>query len=316
MSLARARFANLGMLSTALTVAFLLLPPFLQSHAGGEGSGGGGTLVCFSDSTDQSQIDNLKVAEPLAKDGTIVDPFRASTMYKVIPDSMLGNIISIESLELVQAKKMASKKMVQKVPELYNPLLLPALNPPVNLETPPTRDLTLLSTAADLYINRFSTNLPQMVASYRFASQILNIESLKPLTPGELEHTIQDFITVTMEPPPKNCVVSSIMVQKGYGLHATWQVDERLFYHPMHTFMSQMTTLLHERAYWMYRAPLVKGDVDANYVGRFVEELLGANTSSFWILQSYQQLVPLGGTLVRDRNNKIGGITAQIKMNK
>lgn len=312
MSLAVARFANFGILSTVLTAALLLLPP-LQAHAGGEGSGGGGTLVCFSATTDQNQIDNLKIAEPPAKDGMVVDAFRASTMYKIIPNSMLGDIISIESLELVQAKKLATKKMAQDVPELYNPLLLPTLNQPVNLETPPTKDLQLISTAADLYINRFSTSVPQMIASYRLASQILNSESLKPLTAGELEHTVQDFITVTMDPPPKNCVISSIMVQKGYGIHATWQVDERLFYHTAHTFMSQVTTVLHERAYWMYRAPLVKGDVDANYVGRFVEELLGANTSSFWIFQSYQQLVPLGGTLVRDPNNKVGGVNAQIK---
>lgn len=198
---------------TILTITNTFAKSRLNRSFGEWGSGGGNSVVCFFDTLDTPNI--LKTITE--NDNTI-------------PDEYLSYIESIEMYDLYEAKKKrglsAAKPEIIEIGEnekIYN------------------------------YIDRLGKRYKGRV---ELMSRLLDYG--KELIPDSQfvfhEFAVEyqnDLGSVTL--PNNNCIISTMAAQVNESDYFMVHIDERLYNHPMHSYQSRATLILHELVYGVFR---------------------------------------------------------------
>jgi hypothetical protein len=197
-----------------VTVSTLLAPGLLWAD-GGNGSGGGNSVVCFSDEATASRV-------------------RANQSQILGGD--LGKITKIEAYDLYLAENSMD-------------LGGHKLSPIPFADALPTREYSeMLARRFDLYLPQVSELIREGLAN--FPDSQINI------SPIGLKRIIDE--NDVSEPNAGNCVVATMAAQFRIGQKIFLNIDERLFYHPLHSALSRGVIIAHEAIYSTVRYPGIR----------------------------------------------------------
>ena len=172
-----------------------------------------------------------------------------------IPDEALAEIDSIRMLDLNDTLAMQNS----------NDFIIDEHTSVVKKIIPPSQDLVQISASDwakdpigsasalenefDRYVGRYREAIPPIYQALIWAQAQIPMSNLEmqnaPIEQMDDFHSLYRF--------PENCVVSTLFNQEREGSTGAWQADARLFFHPKHPFLSQVTGLIHERVYYLGR---------------------------------------------------------------
>jgi len=244
-----------------------LIATTVFANAGSRGGGNG--VVCFA---------NPAIAQSL----TVRNPSTGGVVYyKSIPDDVqiLSNIVGIEmfDLYLVDHVTTVDKKKTSLISLLSN-----------------QKKVSLPAQVADLeqeyshIISRYKEAMP------RAYEELNGMQDVLALNKAVMYHPLNPVYDVDVEQLgvlPTNCILATIAEQKGDDFNASWAVDERLFWNPLNSKLSQVVTLLHERSYMLARSK-ERVDLTSNNAIMFVQETISAASTYRTTLTRYEQLNP------------------------
>jgi hypothetical protein len=238
--------------SGSLTSHGPLLPPGLTIAASnGASRGGGNGLVCFpKESTWPSRLG--------AADG------RAHA----VPDEALAEVESIRMLDLNDTLAMQNSN--DFIIDEHSSIVKKIIPPSQSLEqisasdwaSDPSGSANLLEAEFERYVGRYREAIPPIYQALKWSQTQIPLSSLEmqntPIEQMDDFHSLYRF--------PDNCVLSTLFNQVLEGSTGAGQADARLFFHPKHSFLSQVTGLVHERVYYLGRLDFYQ---DSNSFGTY-----------------------------------------------
>lgn len=202
----------------ALASTLIAATALAEEHGSGNG---GNAVVCFDSPGIAPRILERPVSE------------------RIIPDSALAHIESIEALDLVRAKlRPGGLDGEGEVPEL--------------VDSPPSEKT---SAFIEKLAKRFEKGLPILGDRLRSGAHSLSGRIHYARSPkdspavGEGVAQVYDVGILPFKLDRRRCVLSTVMNQTGFGDTLHLEVDDRLYHHGKHSEFSRKTFMVHEDVY-------------------------------------------------------------------
>jgi hypothetical protein len=216
-----------------------LLPPgLIISASNGASRGGGNGLVCFP--KESSWPSRLGAADDKAH---------------AIPDDALPEIESIQMLDLNDTLAMQNSNdfIIDEHSSVVKKIIPPSQSlaqiSASDWAKDPSGSANLLEGEFERYVGRYREAIPPIYQQLKWAQAQIPLANLE-IQNAPIEQ-MDDFQSLYRF--PENCVLSTVFNQARDGSDGAWQADSRLFFHPKHSFLSQVTGLIHERVYYLGR---------------------------------------------------------------
>jgi hypothetical protein len=271
------------MRSVGLITAILCSLSSSWALAGGTHGGGGNGLICFV--KDSHWPAQLKGEHPY--DNTA----------HVIPNDALSEIQSIEILDLSHANHHIQVFGHRDPEPIFNRhVIAPAghfdLITDKMWQNDKAKYVEIFENEVERYASRYEESIPQIYSDLQTAKLALPVSEINFVN-HEVPQT-SDYEAFQSDTP--NCVVSTLFYQWRDTDQSPyqWTADARLFFHPKHSYFSQVVTLLHERIYWISRHVLTPwSDAESTYL--FTTATLTQETNYGDAIANYNELFQLNG---------------------